>query len=71
MSLTVKEWDAIAYTLEPKVFSKYGEEEQTFLWALYGGLLQLMKDENVSIDEALVTCEEHVTGKKKGLSKKS
>lgn len=71
MSLTVKEWDAIADRLEPKVFSKYGEEEQTFLWALYGGLLQLMKDENKSIDEALVTCEEQVTGKKKGLSKKS
>ena len=71
MSLTVKEWDAIADNLEPKVLSKYGEEEQTFLWALYGGLLQLMKDKNVSIDEALVTCEEKVTGKKKGLSKKS
>lgn len=71
MSLTVKEWDAIADSLETKVFSKYGDEEQTFLWALYGGLLQHMKDEGISIDEALVTCEEKVTGKKKGLSKKS
>lgn len=69
--LTVKEWDAISDRLEPKVLSKYGEEEQTFLWALYGGLLQQMKDTNVSIDEALVICEEKATGKKKGLSKKS
>ena len=71
MSLTVKEWDAISDRLETKVFSKYGNEEQTFLWALYGGLLQQMKDEGISIDEALVICEEQVTGKKKGLSKKS
>ena len=71
MSLTVKEWDAISDRLEPKVLSKYGEEEQTFLWALYGGLLQYMNDEGISIDEALVICEEKVTGKKKGLSKKS
>lgn len=71
MSLTVKEWDAISDRLETKVFSKYSKEEQTFLWALYGGLLQQMKDEGISIDEALVICEEQVTGKKKGLSKKS
>lgn len=77
MSLTVKEWDAIADRLETKVFSKHGEEEQTFLLALYGGLLQYMKDEGITIDEALVICEEKVTGekkvtvKKKGLSKKS
>ena len=71
MSLTVKEWDAISHRLEPKVLSKYGEEEQTFLWSLYGGLLQHMKDEGISIDEALVICEEKATGKKKGLSKKS
>lgn len=71
MSLTVKEWDAIAHRLESKVLSKYGEEEQTYLWALYGGLLQHMKDEGITIDESLVICEENVTGKKKGLSKKS
>lgn len=71
MSLTVKEWDEIASKLETKVFSKYGEEEQKYLWALYGGLLQHMKDENRSIDEVLVICEEKVTGKKKGLIKKS
>lgn len=69
--LTLKEWDAIANRLEPKVLSKYGEEEQTYLWALYGGLLQHMKDIDMSIDEALVICEEKATGKKKGLSKKS
>lgn len=69
--LTVKEWDAIADRLETKVFSKYGEEEQTFLWAVYGGLLQHMKDEGITIDEALVIFEEKVTGEKKGLSKKS
>ena len=71
MMLTVKEWDAISNRLESKVFSKYGEEEEKFLWSLYGGLLQNMKDEGLSIDEALVICEENVTGKKKGLSKKS
>lgn len=69
--LTVNEWDEIAYRLQTKVFSKYGEEEKTFMWALYGWLLQYMKDTNITIDEALVICEEKVTGKKKGLSKKS
>lgn len=66
--LTLKEWDDIATKLEPKVFSKYGEEEQTFLWALYGGLLQHMKDANLTIDDVLVICEEKVLGKKKGLN---
>lgn len=69
--LTVKEWDAISNRLESKVFSKYGEEEEKFLWALYGGLLQNMKDEGMTIDDVLVICEEKVTDKKKGLSKKS
>ena len=69
--LTLKEWDDIADRLETKVLSKYGKEEQTYLWALYGGLLQHMKDTDISIDEALVICEEKVTDKKKGLSKKS
>lgn len=64
MMLTLKEWDDIAARLEPKVFSKYGEEEETFLWALYGGLLQHMKDSGLTIDEALVICEEKATGKK-------
>ena len=71
MSLTIKEWDEISSELESEVLSKYGEEEQKYLWALYGGLLQHMKDKNRSIDEVLVICEEKVTGKKKGLSKKS
>lgn len=66
--LTLKEWDAIANRLEPKVLSKYGEEEQTYLWALYGGLLQHMKDIDMSIDEALVICEEKVTDKKTRVS---
>ena len=71
MSLTLKEWDDITSRLEPKVMSKYGDEEQTYLWALYGGLLQHMKDSGMTIDEVLVICEEKVTGKKRGLSKKS
>lgn len=71
MSLTLKEWDEISSKLEPKVLSKYGEEEQKYLWALYGGLLQQMKYENLTIDEVLVICEDKVLGKKKGLSKKS
>lgn len=71
MSLTLKEWDAIASRLERQVMQKYDKEEQTYLWALYGGLLQHMKDTNLSIDEVLVICEEKVLGKKKGLSKKS
>lgn len=69
--LTLKEWDAISSELEPQVMSDYGEKQQQYLWALYGGLLQSMKDNNMSIDEVLVICEEKVTGKKKGLSKKS
>lgn len=64
MSLTLKECDAIAARLESKVMSKYGDEEQTYLWALYGGLLQHMKDSGMTIDEVLVICEEKVTGKR-------
>lgn len=71
MSLTLKEWDAIAGRLEAKVFSKYGDEEETLLRALYGGLLTHMKDSGLTLDEVLVICEEKVTDKKKGLSKKS
>lgn len=71
MSLTLKEWDTIATRLESQVMSNYGEKEQTYLWAVYGGLLQHMKDRDMSIDEVLVICEEKVIGKKKGLSKKS
>lgn len=71
MSLTLKEWDDIASELNPQVMPKYGEKEETYLWALYGGLLQHMKDSGITIDEVLVICEEKVTGKKKGLSKKS
>lgn len=71
MSLTLKEWDAIASRLESQVMSNYGEKEQQYIWSLYGGLLTHMKDTNMSIDEVLVICEEKVIGKKKGLSKKS
>lgn len=42
-------------------------KEQTYIWALYGGLLQHMKDSGLTIDEVLVICEEKATGKKKGL----
>ena len=66
--LTLKEWDAIADRLEPKVLSKYGEEEQTYMWALYGGLLQHMKDSGLTIDEVLILCEEKVTDKKTRVS---
>lgn len=69
--LTLKEWDAISSELESQVMSKYGKDEQTYLWAVYGGLLQHMKDSGMSIDEVLIICEEKVTGKKRGLSKKS
>lgn len=68
MSLTLKEWDNISSKLEPKVLSKYGEEEQKYLWALYGGLLQHMKDRGISIDEVLMICEEKVSDKKNGVS---
>lgn len=71
MMLTLKDWDDIASELEPQVMSNYGEKEQKYMWALYGGLLQHMKDADITIDEVLVICEEKVTGKKKGLSKKS
>lgn len=71
MSLTLKEWDAIASRLESQVMSNYGEKKQQYIWSLYGGLLTHMKDTNISIDEVLVICEEKVTGKKKELSKKS
>lgn len=69
--LTLKEWDAISSELEPQVMPDYGEKQKTYLWSLYGGLLTHMKDTNMTIDEVLVICEEKVTGKKKGLSKKS
>lgn len=69
--LTLKEWDAISTKLEPQVMPEYGEKQHKYIWSLYGGLLQSMKDNDISIDEALVICEEQVTVKKKGLSKKS
>lgn len=69
--LTLKEWDTIAAELEPQVMPDRGEKEEKYMWALYGGLLTHMKDNNMSIDEVLVICEERVTDKKKGLSKKS
>lgn len=69
--LTLKEWDAISSELEPQVMPNIGEKQQQYIWSLYGGLLTVMKDNDMSIDEVLVICEEKVTGKKKGLSKKS
>lgn len=37
------------------------------MWALYGGLLQAMKDREISIDEALVICfnKYHEVGNRK------
>ena len=69
--LTLKEWDTISSRLEPQVMPNFGEKEQQYIWSLYGGLLTVMKDNDMTIDEVLVICEEKVTGKKKGLSKKS
>lgn len=69
--LTRKEWDNIAAELEPQVMPDCGEKEEKYMWALYGGLLTHMKDSDMTIDEVLVICEEKVTDKKKGLSKKS
>lgn len=69
--LTIKEWNAISSELEPQVMQGYGEKQQKYLWSVYGGLLQHMKDNGMSIDEVLVICEEQVSGKKKGLIKKS
>ena len=70
--LTLKEWDDIASALESQVIPNSADETvETYMWALYGGLLQHMKDSGMTIDEVLVICEEKVTGKKKGLSKKS
>lgn len=66
--LTVKQWDEITNKLEPEVMPKFGEKERKFIWSHYGGLLQLMKDYNLTIDEVLVTCEEKVTDDKKGAS---
>lgn len=37
MSLTLKEWDDIASELNPQVMPKYGEKEETYLWALLVG----------------------------------
>ena len=69
--LTRKEWDAISAELEPQIMTGFGEKEEKYLWAVYGALLTVMKDNDMSIDEVLVLCEEKVTGEKKGLSKKS
>lgn len=69
--VTREEWDAISSALEPQVMPDYGEKQQKYLWAAYGGLLTFMRDNAMTIDEVLVICEENVTGKKKGLSKKS
>lgn len=69
--LTPKEWNAISSELEPQVMQGYGEKQQKYLWSVYGGLLQHMKDTNMSIDEVLVICEEQVSDKKKGMIKKS
>lgn len=69
--LTLKEWDAISTELEPQVMPDYGEKQQQYLWSLYGGLLQLMKDNDMTIDDTLFICEYHLTEETKGLSKKS
>ena len=69
--LTLKEWDDISSELQPQVMPNVGETEEKYLWSVYGGLLTFMKEHDKTIDEVLVICEEQVTGKKKGLSKKS
>lgn len=69
--LTTHEWDKIAGELEKQVMPNYGNKENKYLWALYGGLLQHMKNIDMSIDEALEVCEEQVFGEKKWVSKKS
>lgn len=70
--LTLKDWEAIASALESQVISNSTDEKvETYMWALYGGLLQHMKDSGMTIDEVLVICEEKALGKKKGVSKKS
>ena len=68
--LTLKEWDTIASELESQVMPDgTGKKEDTYLLAVLGGLLTHMKENNLTIDEVLVICEENVLDKKKGLRK--
>lgn len=64
---TTKEWDSMAHELEAMVIPNYNDDVRKYMWALYGGLLQAMKDRDISIDEALVICfnKYHEVGKRK------
>lgn len=53
---TTKEWDSMAHELEAMVIPNYNDDARKYHWALYGGLLQSLKDQDISIDEALVIC---------------
>lgn len=64
---TLQEWDSMANELEKKVIPNYNDDVRKYMWALYGGLLQAMKDREISIDEALVICfnKYHEVGNRK------
>lgn len=53
---TTKEWDSMAHELEAMVIPNYNDDARKYHWALYGGFLQSLKDQDISIDEALVIC---------------
>ena len=64
---TTKEWDSMAHELEAMVIPNYNDDARKYHWALYGGLLQSLKDQDISIDEALVICfnKYHEVGNRK------
>lgn len=64
---TLQEWDSMANELEKKVIPNYNDDAIKYMWALYGGLLQSLKDQEISINEALVICfnKYHEVGKRK------
>lgn len=64
---TLQEWDSMANELENKVIPNYNDDARKYHWALYGGLLQSLKDQDISIDEALIICfnKYHEVGKRK------
>lgn len=64
---TLQEWDSMANELEKKVIPNYNDDAIKYMWALYGGFLQSLKDQEISINEALVICfnKYHEVGKRK------
>lgn len=64
---TLQEWDSMAQELEAMVIPKYNDDASKYHWALYGWFLQLLKDQDISIDEALVICfnKYHEVGNRK------